>query len=116
MGCLYARQISNKISANFTVTGNVFYVGDAGAFNTAYTNAKDGDTIIINDGATLSFQEQVIIKKQITIKALTLDETAIEFTGSNPNAQAGVKPNFSPNCGTKTGAANFCPNCGQKLI
>lgn len=28
----------------------------------------------------------------------------------------GQKPNFCPNCGTKTGAANFCPNCGQKLI
>jgi membrane protease subunit (stomatin/prohibitin family) len=26
------------------------------------------------------------------------------------------KPNFCPNCGTKTGSANFCPNCGQKLI
>ncbi|WP_406589706.1 SPFH domain-containing protein [Bacillus atrophaeus] len=26
------------------------------------------------------------------------------------------KPNFCPNCGTKTGEANFCPNCGHKLI
>lgn len=26
------------------------------------------------------------------------------------------KPNFCPNCGTKTGEANFCPNCGTKLI
>ncbi|GIP45953.1 hypothetical protein J45TS6_44120 [Paenibacillus sp. J45TS6] len=25
------------------------------------------------------------------------------------------KPNFCPNCGTKTEGANFCPNCGQKL-
>lgn len=31
-------------------------------------------------------------------------------------SQGGVKPNFCPNCGTKTGAANFCPNCGQKLV
>ena len=27
----------------------------------------------------------------------------------------GKKPNFCPNCGTKTNGANFCPNCGQKL-
>lgn len=27
----------------------------------------------------------------------------------------GGKPNFCPNCGTKTNGANFCPNCGQKL-
>lgn len=25
------------------------------------------------------------------------------------------KPNFCPNCGTKTGGGNFCPNCGLKL-
>ncbi|OLQ45388.1 hypothetical protein BHT95_19255 [Bacillus paralicheniformis] len=30
--------------------------------------------------------------------------------------QAGAKPNFCPNCRTKTGEANFCPNCGQKLV
>lgn len=29
---------------------------------------------------------------------------------------AGVKPNFCPNCGQKTGEVNFCPNCGQKLV
>ncbi len=35
-----------------------------------------------------------------------------------PSQQAGEtkKPNFCPNCGTKTGDANFCPNCGQKLV
>ncbi|MFE8698667.1 SPFH domain-containing protein [Cytobacillus sp. FJAT-53684] len=26
------------------------------------------------------------------------------------------RPNFCPNCGTKTGEGNFCSNCGQKLI
>ncbi|QQZ09071.1 SPFH domain-containing protein [Heyndrickxia vini] len=37
---------------------------------------------------------------------------------SQPQAQVDgqKKPNFCPNCGTKTGEANFCPNCGQKLI
>jgi membrane protease subunit (stomatin/prohibitin family) len=37
-------------------------------------------------------------------------------TGSDANTPSGSKPNFCPNCGTKTAAANFCPNCGQKLI
>lgn len=27
-----------------------------------------------------------------------------------------TKPNFCPNCGTKTADANFCPSCGQKLV
>ncbi|MFJ5716100.1 SPFH domain-containing protein [Neobacillus sp. NPDC093127] len=35
---------------------------------------------------------------------------------SQPNAGDQPRPNFCPNCGTKTGAANFCSNCGQKLI
>lgn len=26
------------------------------------------------------------------------------------------KPNFCPNCGTKTGNGNFCSNCGTKLV
>lgn len=29
--------------------------------------------------------------------------------------QGGAKPNFCPNCGTKTEGANFCSNCGMKL-
>jgi membrane protease subunit (stomatin/prohibitin family) len=29
---------------------------------------------------------------------------------------ADQRPNFCPNCGTKTGEGNFCSNCGQKLI
>jgi len=38
-------------------------------------------------------------------------------TQTPPSApQPAAKPNFCPNCGTKTGEANFCPNCGQKLV
>ncbi|MCD2492787.1 SPFH domain-containing protein [Lacrimispora sp. NSJ-141] len=38
-------------------------------------------------------------------------------TGEMPSGKTddGKKPNFCPNCGTKTNGANFCPNCGQKL-
>lgn len=35
---------------------------------------------------------------------------------NNAGVQSGMKPNFCPNCGEKSGSANFCPNCGQKLI
>ncbi|MFZ7942916.1 MULTISPECIES: SPFH domain-containing protein [Bacillaceae] len=35
---------------------------------------------------------------------------------TQPNADDQKRPNFCPNCGTKTAAANFCSNCGQKLI
>ena len=36
--------------------------------------------------------------------------------GTPSGIAAGAKPNFCPNCGTKTEGANFCPNCGQKLV
>jgi len=34
----------------------------------------------------------------------------------NQMTGGGTKPNFCPNCGTKTGDGNFCPNCGTKLV
>lgn len=37
-------------------------------------------------------------------------------TTSGPSSPSGIKPNFCPNCGQKTGDGNFCPNCGQKLV
>lgn len=33
---------------------------------------------------------------------------------TTPGSQS--KPNFCPNCGTKTDGANFCSNCGHKLV
>lgn len=37
---------------------------------------------------------------------------------SQPNqpAPSQSRPNFCPNCGTKTTGGNFCSNCGQKLV
>ena len=52
----------------------------------------------------------------------------INQAGASPAGQAGqaqnsqtggegkVKPNFCPNCGTKTSEGNFCSNCGHKLV
>ena len=37
-------------------------------------------------------------------------------TQGTVNTASGNKPNFCPNCGTKTGNGNFCSNCGTKLV
>ena len=37
-------------------------------------------------------------------------------TSATPSTPQTTRPNFCPNCGTKTGDTNFCPNCGQKLV
>lgn len=39
-----------------------------------------------------------------------------EGTSSQMRPADQKRPNFCPNCGTKTGEGNFCSNCGQKLI
>ena len=36
-------------------------------------------------------------------------------TAAGPSGTGMKKPNFCPDCGTKTNGANFCPNCGRKL-
>ena len=41
--------------------------------------------------------------------------TGMPNGGNAPAGNTGAKPNFCPNCGTKTNGGNFCPNCGQKL-
>ncbi|HEX3022955.1 MAG TPA: SPFH domain-containing protein [Lachnospiraceae bacterium] len=46
----------------------------------------------------------------------TMNQGQIQPNMNNSSEGASTKPNFCPNCGTKTGAANFCPNCGQKLV
>lgn len=35
---------------------------------------------------------------------------------AQPPSGGQSRPNFCPNCGTKTGQANFCSNCGHKLV
>jgi membrane protease subunit (stomatin/prohibitin family) len=35
---------------------------------------------------------------------------------SQKNEDGKKRPNFCPNCGTKTSGGNFCSNCGQKLV
>lgn len=41
--------------------------------------------------------------------------TAASPSTSEAASSVGDKPNFCPNCGTKSSTTNFCPNCGQKL-
>lgn len=43
-----------------------------------------------------------------------MSQTMAQQTQSMP-VQNSTKPNFCPNCGTKTEGANFCSNCGMKL-
>lgn len=37
-------------------------------------------------------------------------------TPTQSPTSGGQKPNFCPNCGTKTEGGNFCSNCGHKLV
>lgn len=41
---------------------------------------------------------------------------ATQAQNSQTGGEGKVKPNFCPNCGTKTSEGNFCSNCGHKLV
>ena len=54
-----------------------------------------------------------------TQSAQTPNSQSVANPQSTPGAPAsgsGTRPNFCPDCGTKTEGANFCPNCGRKLF
>ncbi|MDQ0214012.1 membrane protease subunit (stomatin/prohibitin family) [Oikeobacillus pervagus] len=36
-------------------------------------------------------------------------------SSNEPSMEGKKRPNFCPNCGTKTSGGNFCSNCGQRL-
>lgn len=44
------------------------------------------------------------------------NQSASQQNNEQPPASGQNRPNFCPNCGTKTGEGNFCSNCGYKLV
>ncbi len=49
------------------------------------------------------------------MKQMNKGSKSNETEKEEEKTNASNKPNFCPNCGTKTGAGNFCSNCGHKL-
>lgn len=47
------------------------------------------------------------------VQNMNQNQTQAPSGGQNTT---GTKPNFCPNCGTKTSGGNFCSNCGAKLV
>ena len=67
-------------------------MNNSGAFNNNMNNGNFGNNNMSNMGYN--------------------NASASNMTKSSSD---GTKPNFCPNCGTKTTGANFCSNCGYKL-
>ncbi len=117
MSFTYPEEIQNMINKNASHS----MVGDLGRYQTiamteGITNGKVKGGGAASDMAGMMMGMNVANQMMQNMNNTSGQKTT---TGSqsptNDGSGAGPKPNFCPNCGTKTGATNFCPNCGQKL-
>lgn len=72
---------------------------------------------VASDMAGMMMGMQMANQMMNQMNQATQNQTAPNQGMPNASAQNfGTKPNFCPNCGTKTNGGNFCPNCGYKLV
>lgn len=115
MSFTYPEEIQAMINKNASHT----MVGDLGRYQTiamteGITNGKVQGGGVASDMAGMMMGMNMANQM---MQNMNQQNTNQQNTPAHQNNQQGNsgKPNFCPNCGTKTGAANFCPNCGQKL-
>lgn len=80
-------------------------------------NLKGGSTAadMIGIQVGMNAANQMMKNIESNEKSAASENSNAKPAASSSADQGQKKPNFCPNCGTKTEGANFCPNCGQKL-
>ncbi|WIV19433.1 SPFH domain-containing protein [Paenibacillus polygoni] len=80
-------------------------------------NLKGGSTAadMIGIQVGMNAANQMMKNIESNEKSAASESSNAKPAASSSADQGQKKPNFCPNCGTKTEGANFCPNCGQKL-
>lgn len=118
MSFTYPEEIQAMINKNASHT----MVGDLGRYQTiamteGITNGKVQGGGVASDMAGMMMGMNMANQMMQNMNQQNTNQQNVNQQNSpaHQNNQQG-KPNFCPNCGTKTGAANFCPNCGQKLV
>lgn len=115
----YPKEIQDRI----TKSASHGMVGDVGKYQQiemtdgiASGKIKGGGAA--SDMAGMMMGMNVANEMMKNMKNNSQQESQTQQTSQSQTPQAngdGNKPNFCPNCGTKTGGGNFCSNCGQKL-
>lgn len=112
----YPQEIQDKITktASYEMIGNVQkYQQIAMTDGIASGNVKGGGAA--SDMAGMMVGMNIANEMMKNIQSGQKSSSESNAAPSAP-ASAGKKPNFCPNCGTKTEGGNFCSNCGQKLV
>lgn len=108
----YPQEIQDMITKN--ASHNM--IGDLGRYS--QVSMTDGISQgKVKGGGVASDMTGMMMGMQFA-KEMTEQMNQTQKSSSNqgtPSVSNGEKPNFCPNCGTKTGDGNFCSNCGQKL-
>lgn len=110
MSFTYPEEIQAMINKNASHS----MVGDLGRYQTIAMTEGISNGKVQGGGAASDMAGMMMGMTYANQMMQNMNQTVNQQNA--PAGQPGVKPNFCPNCGQKTGAANFCPNCGQKLV
>lgn len=114
MSFSYPKEIQDMINKNasYGMVGNVDKYQQISMIDGMSSGKMSG-------GGTASDMAGMMMGMNIANQMLNKMNQNQPAESQNPQVQSQgevhQKPNFCPNCGTKTSGANFCPNCGQKL-
>lgn len=116
MSFTYPEEVQKMINK----TASQSMIGDMGryqqvAMTDAMAHGKNSGGSTAADMAGMMMGMNMANQMMQNISNASGNAPADTQTGTQAGAK-GIKPNFCPNCGTKTGDANFCPNCGTKLV
>lgn len=112
-----------EIQAMITKNASHSMVGDLGRYQQVSMTDAMANGKVAGGGAAADMASMMMGMNMANQMMQNMNQAnAAQSTNAQPNnsnqpaSNNQSKPNFCPNCGTKTGDANFCPNCGYKLV
>lgn len=107
----YPKEIQDKI----TKTASHSMVSDVGKYQQVEMTDGIASGKVSGGGAASDMAGMMMGMTMAKEMMKDMEKTSGNSQPSDGHAPDGQKPNFCPNCGTKTTGGNFCSQCGHKL-
>lgn len=111
----YPQEIQDMI----TKTASHGMIGDLGRYQQVSMTDGISSGKVKGGGAASDMASMMMgmgVAKEMMKNMSEGQDKPVPSSSGNASADGKSKPNFCPNCGTKTSEGNFCSNCGQKLV
>ncbi|WP_062104947.1 SPFH domain-containing protein [Bacillus niameyensis] len=111
----YPQEIQDMI----TKTASHGMIGDLGRYQQVSMTDGISSGKVKGGGAASDMASMMMgmgVAKEMMKNMSESQDKPVPPSSGNTSANEKAKPNFCPNCGTKTSGGNFCSNCGQKLV